>query len=65
MLTTHASNDVSSATRKIEWHDHVSVPDGRVGEVIGFYRRSHETVLVRFPDGDSGEFPMERVECRR
>jgi hypothetical protein len=65
MLTTQASNDVSGATFRVECHDRVSVPDGRVGEVIGFYRRSYETVLVRFADGDSDEFPMERVERLR
>lgn len=62
MLTTHASADVSNDLPKMECHDRVSVPDGRVGEVIGFYRRMYESVLVRFPDGESGEFPMERVE---
>jgi hypothetical protein len=62
MLTTHASDDVSNEAPKMECHDRVSVPDGRVGEVIGFYRRTSESVLVRFADGASDEFPMERVE---
>jgi hypothetical protein len=65
MLTTHASTEISHETSTVECHDRVSVPDGRIGEVIGFYRRSFETVLVRFAGGDSGEFPMERVERLR
>jgi hypothetical protein len=62
MLTTHASDDISNETPNMECHDRVSVPDGRVGEVIGFYRRTYETVLVRFAEGESGELPTERVE---
>jgi hypothetical protein len=34
----------------------VSVPDGRNGEVIGFYRRENDSVLVRFASGESAEF---------
>jgi hypothetical protein len=40
----------------IDAHDRVRVPDGRVGEVIGFYRREYETVVVLFSSGRSGEF---------
>jgi hypothetical protein len=40
----------------IDAHDLVRVPDGRVGEVIGFYRRELETVLVQFASGASLEF---------
>jgi hypothetical protein len=65
VLTTPASDDASTGTPNVQCHDRVSVPDGRVGEVIGFYRRTYESVLVRFADGDSGEFPMERVERLR
>jgi hypothetical protein len=32
------------------------VPDGRIGEVIGFYRRQHESVVVLFASGRSDEF---------
>jgi hypothetical protein len=32
------------------------VPDGRVGEVIGFYRRADETIVVLFSSGRSDEF---------
>jgi hypothetical protein len=40
----------------IDAHDRVRVPDGRIGEVIGFYRRQHETVVVLFSSGKSDEF---------
>ncbi len=40
----------------IDAHDRVRVPDGRVGEVIGFYRRQHESVVVLFSSGKSDEF---------
>ena len=40
----------------IDTHDSVLVPDGRVGRVIGFYRRQHETVVVQFRSGGSDEF---------
>jgi hypothetical protein len=43
-------------------HDHVRVPDGREGEVIGFYRRTCESVLVLFETGDSHEFSAPDVE---
>ena len=36
--------------------DHVRVPDGREGEVIGFYRREFASVVVRFSPRDSAEF---------
>jgi hypothetical protein len=40
----------------IDAHDRVRVPDGRIGEVIGFYRRQHESVVVLFASGRSDEF---------
>jgi hypothetical protein len=40
----------------IDAHDRVRVPDGRVGEVIGFYRRQHESVVVLFSSGVADEF---------
>jgi hypothetical protein len=40
----------------IDAHDRVRVPDGRIGEVIGFYRRQHESVVVLFATGISDEF---------
>jgi hypothetical protein len=41
---------------RIDAHDRVRVPDGRIGEVIGFYRRQHESVVVLFATGTSDEF---------
>ena len=41
---------------------HVRVPDGREGDVIGFYRRDDESVLVLFSSGDSHEFLVADVE---
>jgi hypothetical protein len=38
------------------------VPDGRIGEVIGFYRRKDESVVVRFPSGESDQFLTPSVE---
>ena len=40
----------------IDAHDRVRVPDGRIGEVIGFYRRQDESVVVLFSSGRSDEF---------
>lgn len=42
--------------RRIDLNDRVAVPDGRVGNVIGFYCRDVETVVVRFGPGDSVEY---------
>jgi hypothetical protein len=43
-------------------HDRVRVPDGRVGEVIGFYRRQPESVVVLFASGRTDEFLTTDVE---
>jgi hypothetical protein len=44
----------------------VRVPDGRVGKVIGFYRRDTDTALVKFAADQCAEFPMSDIEpCRR
>jgi hypothetical protein len=37
-------------------HDRVLVPNGREGEVIGFYRREDEAVLVSFSSGKPSVF---------
>jgi hypothetical protein len=37
-------------------HDRVRVPDGRNGEVIGFYRGEVEQMLVRFDTGGSRRY---------
>jgi hypothetical protein len=46
----------------IETRDNVRVPDGRVGEVIGFYRREFESVVVLFASGRSSEFLTSEVQ---
>ena len=45
----------------IERNDSVRVPDGRIGEVIGFYLRANESVVVQFPSGRSGEYLTSEV----
>jgi hypothetical protein len=37
--------------------DHVRVPDGRIGEVVGFYRGEDEPeILVMFRSGDTDRY---------
>jgi hypothetical protein len=36
-------------------HDDVRIPDGRRGEVIGFYRRTAESVLIHLHSGETVE----------
>jgi hypothetical protein len=45
-----------------EAHDRVRVPDGRIGTVLGYYRRENETVLVEFAFGPASEFLRVDVE---
>ena len=40
----------------VECHDRVRVPDGRSGEVIGFYRDAVEQLLVQFDTGGTGRY---------
>jgi hypothetical protein len=40
----------------------VTVPGGRVGEVVGFYRRAQEAVVVLFSSGETEEFLSAEVE---
>lgn len=47
----------------IDAHDRVRVPDGRIGEVIGFYRRQHESVVVLFGSGRTDEFLTSDVKA--
>jgi hypothetical protein len=44
-------------------HDRVRVPDGRIGEVVGFYHRKDEWVVVSFSVGMSAEFLVGQVEA--
>ena len=47
---------------RIGLNDRVSVPDGRVGSVIGFYCRAPDTLLVLFDSGDSREYAPAELE---
>jgi hypothetical protein len=43
--------------RALSCSDHVRVPDGRIGEVVGFYRGEDEPVmLVVFCTGDTSRY---------
>ena len=55
------AHHVLLAPETIDAHDRVRVPDGRIGEVIGFYRRQYESVVVLFASGRSDEFLMADV----
>ena len=44
-------------------HDRVRVPDGRAGEVIGFYTSEDERMLVLFDNGGSRRYL--RADLRR
>jgi hypothetical protein len=42
--------------------DRVRVPDGRAGDVIGFYRTSTEMALVQFDDGESRKIALSMLK---
>ena len=58
MSTIHPLEGLQKTVRR----RYARVPDGRIGKVIGYYRREHESVLVRFASGASAEFPRADVE---
>ena len=60
-ITPLAAYRLDDVTR-IVCHDRVRVPDGRIGQVTGFYRRKDESVVVTFPSGESDQFLMPSVE---
>ena len=62
MTALHTSSPLFDI-RRVAYRDHVRVPDGRIGAVVGFYRRTEEVVLVSFSAGTSGEFLMTEVEA--
>ena len=57
-MVTFAMNSASplEPQQQVAVNDRVSVPDGCVGRVIGFYRRAVNTVLVHLDSGDSREY---------
>ena len=62
-MTTHIAARQLHETRRIACHDRVRVPDGRIGEITGFYRRTIESALVSFSAGHSEEFVLTDVEA--
>ena len=46
-------------------HNRVRVPDGRVGEVIGFYRTEDEHMLVLLDTGGSKRYPRADLRLLR
>jgi hypothetical protein len=57
-VSTHPHEDVQKSVRR----RYARVPDGRIGKVVGYYGREHESVLVRFASGVSTEFLTAEVE---
>jgi hypothetical protein len=57
-LTAHAEDlePDHAGTSKVGRHDRVRVPDGRKGEVIGYYRDERENMLVLFDTGGSRRY---------
>jgi hypothetical protein len=51
-----AARPLPVATEDPALHARVRVPNGRIGNVIGFYRGPEESVVVRYDRGDSGAF---------
>ena len=64
LAATHTDDPPANTKPEVALHDLVGVPGGREGEVIGFYRREYDSVVVRFATGDSAEFLTTEVERR-
>jgi hypothetical protein len=58
---------VAAATtqRELTLHDRVVTPDGREGEVVGFYRSEEKSVLVSFSACDTGKYRASDVGLLR
>lgn len=50
---------------ELSLHDRVVTPDGREGEVVGFYRSEDASVLVSFSAYDAGKFRASDVGLLR
>jgi hypothetical protein len=48
--------------REIVPHDRVAVPDGRIGNVVGFYCNPPLSVLVMLDSGDTAEYAPEGLQ---
>ena len=50
---------------ELSLHDRVVTPDGREGEVVGFFRSDHESVLISFSTYDAAKYPASAVGLLR
>jgi hypothetical protein len=62
-IATVEENHVNDVPAGLECRDLVRVPDGRIGEIVGFYRRPVEAVVVGFPSGASAEFDISEIRA--
>ena len=56
MRASQATQFFPRDAEAIDLYDRVRAPDGRVGKVIGFYRRDEVTVVVLFDSGGTAQF---------
>jgi hypothetical protein len=61
-LVTTEPRDIRAGAYAPALHDRVRIPDGRAGEVIGFYRRTAESALVQLESGESIEVLVTDVQ---
>ena len=45
----------------IRFRDRVRVPDGRIGNVVGFYRTKTEMALVKLEDRETRKFVLSEL----
>jgi hypothetical protein len=57
MIAASTGHRLHLEAEAIDLDDWVRAPDGRVGRVIGFYRRDEVSVVVLFASGGTGQFP--------
>ena len=56
---------VAPTQPELSLHDRVVTPDGREGEVVGFYRSEDASVLVAFSTYDAGKYRASDVGLLR
>ena len=61
-VTTIVCVSALTTQPELALHDRVRVPDGRQGDVVGFYRHEQELVLVSFSASDAAKFRASDVE---
>jgi hypothetical protein len=65
-LASYQPQTTFELERRIVPRDRVSLPDGRVGTVVGFYCHLPVSVLVIFDSGDTAQYApgdLQRLEC--